>query len=76
MVSTQSHRSGPQTISASSLLDQKPRSASVVCDTDMTLLVLMQRHFQKILRASPSMSLKLLKTMGNQLRESDAMAYE
>ena len=59
-----------------SLLDDKPRSASVVCDTDMTLLVLMQRHFQKILRASPSMAHKLLKTMGTRLRDSDAMAYE
>ena len=59
-----------------SLLDQKPRSASVVCDTDMTLLVLMQRHFQKILRGSPSMAQKLLKTMGGRLRDSDAMAFE
>jgi CRP/FNR family cyclic AMP-dependent transcriptional regulator len=59
-----------------SLLDEKPRSASVVCETDMTLLVLMQRHFQKILRGSPSMAHKILKTMGNRLRDSDAMAYE
>jgi CRP/FNR family transcriptional regulator, cyclic AMP receptor protein len=59
-----------------SLLDQKPRSASVICDTDMTLLVLMQRHFQKVLRATPSMSQKLLKTMAGRLRESEALAYE
>jgi hypothetical protein len=38
--------------------------------------VLLQRHFQKILRATPSMTHKLLKTMGGRLRESDALAYE
>ena len=58
-----------------SLLDQKPRSASVVCDTDMILLVLMQHHFQKILRGNPSMTHKLLKTMAARLRQSDAMTY-
>ncbi len=59
-----------------SLLDQKPRSASIICDTDMTLLVLLQRHFQKLLTATPTMSHRLLKIMGGRLRDSDALAYE
>jgi CRP-like cAMP-binding protein len=58
-----------------SLLDEEPRSASVICETDMTLLVLRKRHFQNVLRASPSMARKLLATMSSRLRESDALAY-
>jgi CRP/FNR family cyclic AMP-dependent transcriptional regulator len=58
-----------------SLLDEEPRSASVVCETDMTLLVLRQRHFQKVLRTSPSMVRKLLAAMSVRLRDSDARAY-
>jgi CRP-like cAMP-binding protein len=59
-----------------SLLDQQPRSASVTCETEMTLLLLRQRHFQKLLQATPNMTRKLLKTMSDRLRESEALAYE
>ena len=58
-----------------SLLAQEPRSASVVCETDMRLLVIRKHHFQKVLDASPSMVRKLLTTMSARLRESDALAY-
>ena len=36
------------------LLDDGPRSASVTSTTDMTLLVIRQRHFQRVLQASPA----------------------
>jgi CRP/FNR family transcriptional regulator, cyclic AMP receptor protein len=58
-----------------SLLDQEPRSASVVCETEMTLLIMRQRHFQKILSASPSMARKMLVTLSARLRDSDNRAY-
>jgi CRP/FNR family cyclic AMP-dependent transcriptional regulator len=48
------------------LLDRRPRSASVISDTDMTLLVL---------DAMPALSRKLLSAMSTRLRESDDKAY-
>ena len=45
------------------LLDRRPRSASVVSDTDMRLLVLGQREFAGVVEAIPSLSRKLLATM-------------
>lgn len=59
-----------------SLLDRKPRSATVVCETDMDLLVLSQRNFDRLLRTAPTIVNKLLRAMGNRLRESDALAYD
>jgi CRP/FNR family transcriptional regulator, cyclic AMP receptor protein len=57
------------------LLDRRPRSASVVSDTDMRLLVLGQREFAGVLEAIPSLSRKLLATMAARLRDADARAY-
>jgi len=59
-----------------SLLDRQPRSATVVCETDMDLLVLSQRNFDRLLRSAPTMVNKLLRAMVNRLRESDALAYD
>ena len=36
-----------------SLLDHGPRTASVVCDTDCSLFVLDQRHFQQVIEQHP-----------------------
>jgi CRP/FNR family cyclic AMP-dependent transcriptional regulator len=58
-----------------SLLDQEPRSASVTSVSDMTLLVLRQHQFQKLLRATPTLTIKLLRAMADRLRVSDALAY-
>ena len=58
-----------------SLLDREPRSASVVSDTDMDLLVLRQGPFQGILRSSPSISRKLLCTLAGRLREVEGLIY-
>lgn len=57
------------------LLDRRPRSATVVSETDMRLLVLGQREFSGVLEAIPSLGRKLLAAMASRLRESDARAY-
>lgn len=55
-----------------SLLDGQPRSATVVADSPMTLMVLGAREFSTIAREVPSVAQKLLATMAARLRESDA----
>ena len=57
------------------LLDRKPRSATVISETDMTLLVLEQRAFNGLLDAMPALSHKLLVAMSQRLREADAKAF-
>jgi CRP-like cAMP-binding protein len=54
------------------LLDRMPRSATVVADTDMTVLVLGQREFTGLLDEVPGLAHKLLSTMAARLREADA----
>jgi CRP/FNR family transcriptional regulator, cyclic AMP receptor protein len=56
------------------LLDRKPRSATVVSETDMTLLVLEQRRFNGLLDEMPTLSHKLLVAMAQRLRDADAKA--
>lgn len=56
------------------LLDRRPRSATVVSETEMQLLVLEQRQFNTILDAVPALGRKLLAAMATRLRESDAKA--
>jgi CRP/FNR family cyclic AMP-dependent transcriptional regulator len=56
------------------LLDRGPRSATIVADTDMTLLVLGQREFSGVLDEIPGLAHKLLSTMAARLREADSRA--
>ncbi len=56
------------------LLDRGPRSASVVADTPMTLLVLGQREFTGVLDEVPAMAHKMLASMAGRLREADTRA--
>jgi CRP/FNR family cyclic AMP-dependent transcriptional regulator len=58
------------------LLDRRPRSASVVSETDMDVLVLSQRQFNGLLQSVPTIARKLLAAMANRLREADAKAYD
>ncbi len=58
------------------LLDRHPRSASVVSETDMDLLVLSQRQFNGLLNSVPTIARKMLTAMANRLREVDALAYD
>lgn len=57
------------------LLDRQPRSAAVVAETDMVLLVLEQRHFLGLLDTVPTLARKLLGAMAARLREADALAF-
>ena len=57
------------------MLDRGPRSATVVADTDMDVLVLGQREFAGVIDEVPAMAHKLLTTMAQRLRESDAKAF-
>jgi CRP-like cAMP-binding protein len=57
------------------LLDRRPRSATIVSETEMLLLVLGQRQFNGVLDAIPAMSRKLLAAMATRIREADARAY-
>ncbi len=54
------------------LLDRRPRNATVVSETAMTLLVLGQREFSTLMADMPSLAHKLLVTMAGRLREADA----
>jgi CRP/FNR family transcriptional regulator, cyclic AMP receptor protein len=56
------------------LLDRRPRSATVISETEMLLLVLGQRQFNGVLDAVPALSRKLLAAMATRLRESDSKA--
>ena len=56
------------------ILDRGPRSASVVANTDMRVLVLGQREFVGVLDSIPGMASKLLTTMAQRLREADTRA--
>lgn len=58
-----------------SLLDRQPRSATVVSDTGMTLLVLEQRRFNGLLDTMPTLAHKLLVAMSQRLRDADAGAF-
>jgi len=58
-----------------SLLDHGPRTATVVCDTDCTMLVLEQRHFIGVLDDLPGLGVKLLATMAGRIRDLDRKYY-
>jgi CRP-like cAMP-binding protein len=56
------------------LLDRLPRTAACKALTDVTLLELKQRDFDKMLDKSPSITRKLLTAMATRLRDADARA--
>lgn len=58
------------------LLDRLPRSASVVADSAMQVLVLGQREFNGLLDTVPGLAHKILATMATRLREADARAAQ
>jgi len=53
------------------LLSKAARNATIVADTDMTLLLVGQREFSGVLDEVPGMAHKLLVTMAGRLREAD-----
>lgn len=58
-----------------SLLDHGPRTASVICDTDCTLFVLDQRHFQQVIEQNPQIAMKLLGTLAGHIRNLDRQSF-
>lgn len=56
------------------LLDHGFRSASVVANTDMRVLLLGQREFVGVLDSIPGMAYKLLTIMAQRLRDADTRA--
>lgn len=55
-----------------SLIDGKPRSATVIAETPMVLLVIHRRSFSDLLAEAPGLSRTLLVTLSERLREADA----
>jgi CRP-like cAMP-binding protein len=54
------------------LIDDEPRSATVVADTEMTCLRLGRTAFAKILRSEPSVSHALLRVLAERVRSAQA----
>ncbi len=57
-----------------SLLDYKPRSATVEAQTDMSLLVLDSRSFASLIEEVPSVARKVLTAMAGRLRTAESEA--
>ena len=55
-----------------SLLDGGPRSASVVADTPVRLLVINRRDFTTLLREAPALTQSILTTLSKRLRQAEA----
>ncbi len=58
-----------------SLLDHGPRTATVVAETDCTVLVISQRQFLAVIDAIPAISHKLLATLAGRIRELDRQYF-
>ncbi|MGA9277480.1 cyclic nucleotide-binding domain-containing protein [Ilumatobacter sp.] len=58
-----------------SLLDKGPRTATVICETDCTLLVIDQRRFIGVLDTIPAISHKLMDSLAGRIRDLDRQYY-
>ena len=58
-----------------SLLDHGPRTAKVVADTSMTVLVLSAREFTGVLDEIPGLAQKLLGQLAGRVRDLDRKIY-
>lgn len=54
-----------------SLLDHGPRTATAVCETDASLLIIDQRRFLNVLDEVPAISHKLLASLASRIRDMD-----
>lgn len=67
---------GPGTIVGElSLLDHGPRTATVICDTDCTFLLLDQRKFLGVIDDVPAIGHKLLASLASKIRELDRQYF-
>jgi CRP-like cAMP-binding protein len=58
-----------------SLLDHGPRTATAVCETDCTLLVIDQRRFLGVLDDVPAISHKLMAALAGRIRDLDRQYF-
>jgi CRP-like cAMP-binding protein len=54
-----------------SLLDGEPRSATVIAETPMRLLVIKRRDFSTLLREAPELTQSILATLSRRLRQAE-----
>jgi len=71
-VPPQSHRVGPgEFFGEMSLLDGGPRSATVVADTPVRLLLVHRRDFWKLLKEAPGLTEQILVTLSQRVRRAE-----
>ena len=58
-----------------SLLDHGPRTATAICETDCSLLVIEQRRFLGVLDSVPAIGHKLLASLAGRIRDLDRQYY-
>ena len=58
-----------------SLLDKGPRTATVICETDCSLLVIDGRRFLGVVDAIPAISHKLMASLAGRIRDLDRQYY-
>ncbi len=58
-----------------SLLDHGPRTATVVCETDCTFLLLDQRRFLGVIEDVPAIAQKLLRSLASKIRDLDRQYF-
>jgi CRP-like cAMP-binding protein len=58
-----------------SLLDHGPRTATAICVTDCTLLVIDQRRFLGVIDSVPAISHKLLASLAARIRDLDRQYF-
>jgi len=66
---------GGSVVGELSLLDHGPRTASVIADTDLEVLVISQRQFLAVIDAIPALAHKLLATLAIRIRELDRQYF-
>jgi CRP-like cAMP-binding protein len=59
-----------------SLLDGGPRSATVVADTPLRLLVIKRRNFTTLLREAPDLTQSLLVTLSRRVRHAESGVHD
>lgn len=58
-----------------SLLDHGPRTATVVCETDCTFLLLDQRRFLAVIDDVPALAHKLMASLAGRIRDLDRQYF-
>jgi CRP-like cAMP-binding protein len=66
------HRAGPgEFFGEMSLLDGEPRSATVVAETPIRLLVIHRRDFWNVLKEAPTLTHRILVTLSQRVRQAE-----